>query len=158
CSIEPWNIRRPRRRPGDRRRRSPASDQEVRMEQQPTRDRGDAVATPDPDVLRAEVRDKYRQVALTPGATYHFHTGRFLAARLGAAAACVDAVPGRAAGSVAGVANPVALRDLQPGEHVGDVGSGAGVDSIVAAGLVGSEGHVLGVDMTAHMLDKARAN
>ena len=44
----------------------------------------DAAATPvDAEVLREEVSKKYREVAITPDAEYHFHTGRPLAARLG---------------------------------------------------------------------------
>ena len=52
--------------------------------------------------------------------------------------------------------NPFALRSLDPGERVVDVGSGAGFDSLVAAGQVGAEGHVVGVDMTEQMLTKSR--
>lgn len=52
--------------------------------------------------------------------------------------------------------NPVTLAALQPGEHVLDLGSGAGLDSILAAKQVGDSGYVIGVDMTAEMLKKAR--
>ena len=111
----------------------------------------------DAERLRAEVRAKYRAVAAEPAARYHFHTGRGLAARLGYDAAIVDALPEVAVESFAGVANPLALRTPAPGERVVDVGSGAGFDSFVAAGHVGPEGRVVGVDMTAEMLAKARA-
>merc|ERR1719182_1164521 len=53
--------------------------------------------------------------------------------------------------------NPVALAALQAGEHVLDLGSGAGLDSILAARQVGDSGFVIGVDMTPDMLKKARA-
>jgi SAM-dependent methyltransferase len=111
----------------------------------------------DTDQLRAEVRDKYREVALAPEAEHHFHTGRRLAALLGYDPVVVDALPDRAVESFAGVANPFSLRAIQPGEHVIDVGSGAGFDSFIAAHHVGSEGHVVGVDMTPEMLAKSRA-
>jgi arsenite methyltransferase len=110
----------------------------------------------DPDALREQVRGKYREVALDPGAGFHFHTGRSLAARLGYEAAAAGVLPDRAVESFAGVANPFSLRRLAPGEKVVDVGSGAGFDSFIAAGQVGPGGQVVGVDMTPEMLAKSR--
>ena len=75
----------------------------------------------DAERLRAEVREKYRAVAVDPAARYHFHTGRGLAARLGYDPAIVDALPQVAVESFAGVANPLALRTPAPGERVVDV-------------------------------------
>ena len=110
----------------------------------------------DPDALREKVREKYREVAVDPGASFHFHTGRGLASRLGYEAGAVDALPDRAVESFAGVGNPFSLRRLAPGDKVVDVGSGAGFDSFIAAGQVGLAGRVVGIDMTAEMLAKAR--
>lgn len=107
--------------------------------------------------LRRQVSAKYRDVATDPHGVYHFHTGRPLATRLGYEPAIVDRLPDRAVESFAGVGNPFSLRALQPGEHVVDVGSGAGFDSFVAAHMVGTSGRVTGIDMTAEMLGKARA-
>lgn len=109
----------------------------------------------DSDILRDQVREKYRAVAVEPNATFHFHTGRPLAARLGYDPAIVDALPVRAVESFAGVGNPFSLRTIDRGERVVDVGSGAGFDSFVAAHHVGPDGAVVGVDMTAEMLAKA---
>ena len=111
----------------------------------------------DPDALRERVRDKYREVAVDPHRTFHFHVGRANAARLGYEPDVVDALSWRAVESFAGVGNPFSLRRLQPGEHVVDVGSGAGLDSFVAAVQVGDTGFVVGVDMTPEMLKKSRA-
>ena len=110
----------------------------------------------DAAALRAQVQDKYRAVAAAPNAPYHFHTGRNAAARFGYDAALVDALPDVAVESFAGVANPFALRPLREGERVVDAGSGAGFDAFVAAQQVGPDGRVVGVDMTAEMLAKAR--
>ena len=109
----------------------------------------------DTDTLRDQVREKYRAVAVEPDATYHFHTGRPLAARLGYDPTIVDALPDRAVESFAGVGNPFSLRTIERGERVVDVGSGAGFDSFVAAHHVGPDGAVVGVDMTTEMLAKA---
>ncbi|KDE55677.1 arsenite methyltransferase [Methanoculleus sp. MH98A] len=57
-----------------------------------------------------------------------------------------------------GCGNPVALASLREGEVVLDQGSGAGFDSFLAAERVGPTGRVIGIDMTAEMLDKAREN
>src|SRR5687768_9953212 len=110
----------------------------------------------DSDVLRSEVREKYRDVALNPQAEHHFHTGRPLADRLGYDPAIVASLPDRAVESFAGVGNPFSLRPLKSRERVVDVGSGAGFDSFVAAHYVGSDGAIVGVDMTAEMLEKSR--
>jgi arsenite methyltransferase len=109
----------------------------------------------DPEALRADVRDKYKDVATNPNGTFHFHTGRPLAALLGYDASVVDALPERAVESFAGVGNPHSVRPLTPGEHVVDLGSGGGFDCFVAAQAVGSDGAVIGVDMTPEMLAKS---
>ena len=111
----------------------------------------------DAEALREEVRKKYREVAASPHGSFHVHTGRPLAARLGYDASVVDALPDAAVESFAGVANPLSLRPLRQGERVVDVGSGGGFDCFVAAHHVGPSGHVVGVDMTDEMLSKARA-
>ena len=110
----------------------------------------------DPAQLREQVRDKYRDVATDPNRTFHFHTGRPLAARLGYDEVVVRGLPDRAVESFAGVGNPFSLRPLGPGERVVDIGSGAGFDSFIAADQVGAAGQVVGVDMTPEMLKRSR--
>jgi arsenite methyltransferase len=110
----------------------------------------------DSAALREEVKKKYRDVAVKPHDTYHFHTGRPLAARLGYDTNTVDAMPDEAVESFAGVANPFSLREPQVGERVVDLGSGAGFDCFIAAGKVGPQGRVVGIDMTEEMLAKSR--
>ncbi|MEE8446000.1 MAG: methyltransferase domain-containing protein [Alphaproteobacteria bacterium] len=111
----------------------------------------------DADALRREVSDKYRDVAIEPHGDYHFHTGRPLAARLGYDTEIVAALPDAAVESFAGVADPFALRRLEEGERVLDMGAGAGFDCFIGAGQVGPTGAVVGIDMTAEMLEKSRA-
>jgi SAM-dependent methyltransferase len=57
-----------------------------------------------------------------------------------------------------GCGNPVALASLQKGQTVLDLGSGAGFDSFLAAKQVGANGKIIGVDMTAEMIDRAQHN
>lgn len=111
----------------------------------------------DTELLRSEVRQKYKEVAVDPHGEFHFHTGRRLAAKLGYDGGVVGALPDAAVESFAGVANPFSIAQIGPGERVVDVGSGAGFDSFIAAGLVSDSGMVVGVDMTSEMLDKSRS-
>ena len=113
--------------------------------------------TVDAEALREEVKGKYRAVAIDPGGTYHFHTGRAAAKRLGYDDAVVDPLPDTAVESFAGVGNPFELRTLEKGEKVVDIGSGAGFDCFIAASQVGPGGQVVGIDMTEEMLAKSRA-
>jgi SAM-dependent methyltransferase len=110
----------------------------------------------DPETLRGKVKEKYREVAVNPRGSFHFHTGRPAAARLGYDESLTASFPDSAIESFAGVANPFSLRFLSTGERVVDLGSGGGFDSFVASMQVGPKGHVIGVDMTREMLLKAR--
>src|SRR6516162_5974953 len=110
----------------------------------------------DASALREEVKIKYRAVAVDPHGAFHFHTGRPLARRLGYDDAIVNALPDSAVEAFAGVGNPFSLGALRAGERVVDLGSGGGFDCFIAAGQVGSEGRVVGVDMTGEMLGRAR--
>lgn len=107
--------------------------------------------------LRKEVRKKYREVAENPGAEYHFHTGRAHAIRLVYPAHPLDRLPEEACEAFAGVANPFLWGGPRRGEQVVDLGSGAGMDALLAALWVGPQGHVIGVEMTPEMLDRSRA-
>ena len=110
----------------------------------------------DPAALREEVKTKYRAVAVDPHGTFHFHTGRPLARRLGYDEGVVNRMPESAIEAFAGVGNPFSQSALRPGERVVDLGSGGGFDCFVAAEQVGAEGQVVGVDMTDEMLQRAR--
>ena len=110
----------------------------------------------DVDELRSAIREEYETVALEPGRGFHFHTGRRLAKIVEYRDEWLEGIPETAIESFAGTGNPFSLGALAEGERVVDVGSGGGIDSLIAARMVGPEGAVIGVDMTPAMLERAR--
>jgi len=110
----------------------------------------------DVEALRSAIREEYETVALDPRRGFHFHTGRRLAAIVGYEDDWLEGIPETAIESFAGTGNPFALGRLESAERVVDVGSGGGIDSLIAARMVGPEGRVIGVDMTPAMLERAR--
>ena len=70
----------------------------------------------------------------------------------------INSLPESVIGISLGCGNPTAIANLSPGQTVLDLGSGGGIDCFLAAEKVGSQGHVIGLDMTLKMLDLARAN
>ena len=118
------------------------------------------IETPEVDLpqLRQAIQAEYALVAQEPDRGFHFHTGRPLAALLGYEEAWLEGIPEPTIASFAGTGNPFSLGELRAGEHVVDVGSGGGIDSLIAAKMVGPAGRVIGVDMTPAMLATARAS
>jgi len=132
---------------------------------------------PDTETIKAEVRRRYGSIAEgetilstssgsegrcceSPAATPSSGcccSGDEQALKLGYSAEDIAAVP-EGANLGLGCGNPVALASLRSGQTVLDLGAGAGFDAFLAARAVGPSGKVIGVDMTAAMVTKARAN
>jgi len=110
----------------------------------------------DSDALRAQVSEKYTEIANEPEKGAHFHTGKSLAMMVGYPESIIDSLPAGTVESFAGTGNPFSMGELKPGETVLDLGCGAGFDSLIAARQVGASGRVISIDMTPAMLDKAR--
>jgi ubiquinone/menaquinone biosynthesis C-methylase UbiE len=110
----------------------------------------------DADAVHRQVREGYGRIAEsgTRGCGCGCKNDD-LSERIGYAAADLESLP---AGADLGLScgNPTALADLAPGEVVLDLGSGAGLDVFLAGPRVGAAGRVIGVDMTAEMLQRAR--
>lgn len=117
------------------------------------------------DEIRQAVRENYGQIAVSESSccdsssccTPTAQQPQLLSLQLGYSQQDLIAVP-EGANLGLGCGNPQAIADLQPGETVLDLGSGAGFDCFLAAAQVGPRGRVIGVDMTPQMITKARAN
>ncbi len=108
--------------------------------------------------IRAAVGQRFAQVAHSPGQEKKFPVGPASAKKLGYSPAEIDALPASVTESFCGVGNPLGLGEIRPGENVLDLGSGAGLDSLLAAQRVGPTGRVIGVDLCLEMVEKARRN
>jgi len=114
--------------------------------------------TVDVDVLRTEIEKTYTDVSTQPDREFIFPTGRSWAEELGYPQPELSHVPDATVESFAGVANPHSLGRIEEGATVLDLGCGAGTDLLIAAQLVGPSGRVIGIDMTASMLERARTS
>ena len=107
------------------------------------------------DEIRQAVRENYGQIAVSESSccdsssccTPTAQQPQLLSLQLGYSHEDLIAVP-EGANLGLGCGNPQAIADLQPGETVLDLGSGAGFDCFLAAAKVGPRGRVIGVDMT----------
>lgn len=109
-------------------------------------------------VLKDEIIRMYEEVADNPEGEFHFFHGRDAAERFGYDPEWLDEAPAGAVASFAGVGNPHERANLQAGETVLDLGSGAGLDAIIASRIVGPSGRVIGVDLNPSMCLKAQAH
>ena len=124
---------------------------------QPTATLADTQASLE-EVIKGEVIRMYQEVADNPETEFHFYHGREAAEMFGYDPQWLDLAPAGAVASFAGVGNPHARSDLQQGETVLDLGSGAGLDGIIASWQVGTTGKVIGVDLNPAMCLKASAH
>ena len=104
------------------------------------------------------VRQMYQDVAACPTKEFHFPTGRKACLYVGYPDAEIDAIPAGTVESFAGVGYPFLAEVIQPGDTIVDIGSGSGVDVLVAGHKTGPSGRVYGIDMTSEMIAKAREN
>jgi arsenite methyltransferase len=108
--------------------------------------------------LKDEIIRMYQEVAEKPQGTFHFFHGREAAELFGYAPEWLERAPAGAIASFAGVGNPHERSRLQTGETVLDLGSGAGLDAIIASWMVGPTGRVVGIDLNPAMCLKAQVH
>jgi arsenite methyltransferase len=104
------------------------------------------------------IRKRYAKVALTPQGTFRYPTGREGLEGLKYDPKMINALPSEAISSYCGVGNPFTLGPICKGESVLDVGCGGGVDTFVAAMMVGPSGKAIGIDLVPEMVTRAREN
>jgi len=105
--------------------------------------------------LKNEIFSMYQEIAENPDTEFHFFHGREAALLFGYDEEWLDRAPEGAVASFAGVGNPHERAGIKPGETVLDLGSGAGLDSIIASWSAGPTGRVVGVDANPTMRAKA---
>jgi SAM-dependent methyltransferase len=110
------------------------------------------------DEIRAAVGQRFAQVARSPEQERKFPVGPASAKELGYDPKEIDALPPSVADSFCGVANPLGLGEIRPGQVVLDLGSRGGLDCLLAARRVGPTGKVIGVDLCPEMVEKAQRN
>lgn len=110
----------------------------------------------DTEAIHKQVRQRFSAIATDPASEQRFEIGGPSAVKLGYDPAILDTLPPAAVESFAGVGNPLALARLEEGMNVLDLGCGSGVDTLIAARMVGSQGKVIGIDMTDAMVARAR--
>jgi SAM-dependent methyltransferase len=108
--------------------------------------------------IEAMLRDKYRKVAAGEPNQFRYPTGSAGLSGLGYDPAWLEALPFGVRECFCGVANPFLMGLPAKGARVLDVGCGCGVDTIIAAGMVGPDGRADGVESSPEMLARARSN
>jgi SAM-dependent methyltransferase len=108
--------------------------------------------------IEDSIRQKYAKAAVSPEGLFRYPTGRAGLEALDYDTEIVLSLPDAVAASYCGVGNPFKSGPIHKGENVLDVGCGAGVDTIVAAILVGPNGSVTGSDIVPEMLARAEVN
>jgi len=109
-------------------------------------------------LIRQGIREKYVKVAVSPQGLFKYPTGRAGLEALGYDPDLLRSLPDASIDSYCGVGNPFPLGTIHKGEAVLDIGCGAGVDSFMAALMVGATGRVVGIDMTPDMVDRAASS
>jgi len=112
----------------------------------------------DKQKIETGIREKYAKVAASPQGLFKYPTGRAGLEALKYDPEILKTLPETALSSFCGVGNPFSQGPMNPGETVIDIGSGGGLDSLVAARMVGAEGKVVGLDLSPEMVARAYEN
>ena len=112
----------------------------------------------DKDRITRSILEKYAKASFTPEGAFKYPTGAAALRMLGYDEAVLGQLPGTLQDAYCGVGNPFSLGAIEPGMAVLDIGSGAGVDTLFAALMVGPGGRAVGIDITPEMVERTKAN
>jgi len=108
--------------------------------------------------INAGIKARYAAAAQDPAGKFKFPVGREALTQLQYDPAVVSKLPEQVLSFYCGVGNPFSLGPLRTGDSVLDIGCGAGVDTLIAAVMVGTSGRAAGVDLVPEMVGRAREN
>jgi arsenite methyltransferase len=108
--------------------------------------------------IREGIKEKYKVVAISPEGKFSYPTGRTGLEGQKYDLEILKVLPEDVLALYCGVGNPFSLGPVKKGEAVLDIGCGTGVDTFVAAIMVGPEGRVIGIDLIPEMLEQGRTN
>ena len=111
-----------------------------------------------PAALREAVSARYGAVARDPTTGASFPVGRAYAEAICYPPSVLDTLPPDAVATFTGVTYLPGWASFHPGNHVVDLGCGAGVDTLIAASRVGPSGHVMAIDLAPEMVEATRRN
>ncbi len=120
-----------------------------------------------PDDIKSSVKEHYAKVVSSdsrescgcrPATSFEGVIKGKIAGMVGYSEEELASIPEDAAHNALGCGNPLAFADVKEGEVVLDIGSGAGIDVLLASKKVGESGRVIGLDMTPEMIERGKKN
>jgi SAM-dependent methyltransferase len=118
----------------------------------------DRITAEDKSKIEDGIRQRYAKAAQSPEGRFRFPTGKVALAKLGYDPVLLKSLPDEVLDFFCGVGNPFVLDRINQGDVVLDVGCGAGVDTLIAATIVGQEGKAVGLDFVSEMVQRAKEN
>jgi SAM-dependent methyltransferase len=112
----------------------------------------------DRNKIEESIRQRYAAAAQSPEGHFRFPTGRAGLEALAYDRSILNIVSDEILSSYCGVGQPFVLDRIKQGESVLDIGCGAGVDTIIAAIMVGPQGEAVGIDLVPEMVQRAKQN
>ena len=112
----------------------------------------------DKENITKSILEKYAKASVSMDGSFRYPTGAPALKKLGYEEAILSLLPESVQAVYCGVGNPFSLGAIDPGMAVIDIGCGAGVDTLIAALMVGPGGKAVGIDMTPEMIERANEN